>query len=117
MEEREMELEERAVRAGAGYTVGNYVIKGLAFLAVPVFTRLMSTAEFGTFGTFSALESILYLPAGLALHTPQMDMDLAELSQMDLAELSQMDLAEPPQMEAAKAGTICMCQKRCGSFF
>ena len=66
---REMELEERAVRAGAGYTVGNYLIKGLSFLAVPVFTRLMSTADFGTFGTFSALESILYLPAGLALHT------------------------------------------------
>ena len=64
-----MELEERAVRAGAGYTIGNYLIKGLSFLAVPVFTRLMSTADFGTFGTFSALESILYLPAGLALHT------------------------------------------------
>ena len=59
---------DKAVSAGIGYSIGNYLIKGIAFLSVPIFARLMSAAEFGLYGAFSAYESILYLAAGLAIH-------------------------------------------------
>ena len=40
----------RVIKAGIGYTVGNYLLKGINFLTVPIFTRLMSTVDYGTYG-------------------------------------------------------------------
>lgn len=59
----------KVAKAGAGYVVGNYLIKGLTFLSAPIFTRLLTTAEFGDFGTYSSFEGILYILVGLALHS------------------------------------------------
>lgn len=59
----------RVIKAGIGYTVGNYMLKGLSFLTVPVFSRLLSTSEYGIFNTYLAYQTILFLLIGLALHT------------------------------------------------
>lgn len=59
----------RVVKAGIGYTVGNYMLKGLSFLTVPIFSRLLSTADYGIFNTYLAYQTILFLLIGLALHT------------------------------------------------
>ncbi len=59
----------KVIRAGIGYTVGNYLLKGLTFLTVPLFSRLLSTAEYGVFNAYLAYQTILYLLVGLALHT------------------------------------------------
>lgn len=59
----------KALKAGIGYTIGNYLIKGISFLTVPIFARLLSPSDYGIFNTYLAYESILYLFVCLALHT------------------------------------------------
>lgn len=59
----------KAVKAGLGYTIGNYLLKGLSFLTIPVFTRVLSTADYGLYNTFVAYEGILFVLIGLAIHT------------------------------------------------
>ena len=58
----------RAIKAGVGYTVGNMFCKGLSFLSTFIFSRLLSTAEFGIYNTFSSYVSILAVVIGFALH-------------------------------------------------
>ncbi len=59
----------KAVKAGIGYTIGNFLIKGINFIAVPIFSRLMTTEEFGNYNTFISYDSFLYVFIGLALHS------------------------------------------------
>lgn len=59
----------RVIKAGAGYVIGNYMLKGISFITIPIFSRLMSTSDYGLFNTFVAYESILYIIIGLALHS------------------------------------------------
>ena len=56
------------VKAGIGYTVGNYLLKGISFFTLPLFIRLMTTADYGNFNTYVAYESIFSIFVGLALH-------------------------------------------------
>lgn len=57
----------RAVRAGLGYTVGNILVKGIAFLTLPLFARLMSTAQYGIYNTYAAYVSVLAVVVSLGL--------------------------------------------------
>ena len=57
------------VKAGLGYTIGNILIKGIAFLSLPLFSRLMTTAEFGVFNVFISFETILSVIVGMGMHT------------------------------------------------
>ena len=59
----------KAIKAGLGYTAGNILIRGLSFLALPIFSRLMDTDQFGIYNGFIAIDSILYVITGLALHS------------------------------------------------
>lgn len=59
----------KVVKAGIGYTIGNYLLKGLNFFSIPIFSRLMSTSDYGAYNTFVAYESIIYVVIGLALHS------------------------------------------------
>lgn len=56
-------------KAGIGYTIGNYLLKGLSFLTIPIFSRLLSAADYGTYNTYMAYEGILFIFIGLALHS------------------------------------------------
>lgn len=60
---------ENAVKAGIGYTISNYLLKGITFITLPLFTRLLPPNDYGIFNTYIAYESILYLIIGLTLHT------------------------------------------------
>lgn len=60
--------DKRYIKAGIGYTVANYFIKGLSFITLPIYVRLMSTADYGNFNTYVAYESMLSVVLGLALH-------------------------------------------------
>ena len=55
-------------KASIGYTIGNYFLKGIGFITVPIFSRLLTTSDFGIYNTFLAYEAILYLFIELALH-------------------------------------------------
>lgn len=59
----------KVVKAGVGYTIGNYMLKGLSFLTIPVFSRLLPPSEYGIFNSYLAYQTIVFLFIGLALHT------------------------------------------------
>ena len=59
----------KAIKAGIGYTVGNILIKGINFLTLPIFSRLLTTEEFGVYNVFASYEAILYVVVGLAIHS------------------------------------------------
>lgn len=59
----------KVIKAGAGYVVGNYLLKGITFLSAPLFTRLLEPAEYGDYNTFLSYEGILYIIIGIALHS------------------------------------------------
>ena len=52
------EMGKSAVKAGLWYTIGNIALKGCAFLTLPVFTRLLSTSDFGVYNAYIAYEQI-----------------------------------------------------------
>ena len=51
------------------YTVGNILIKGINFLTLPLFSRLLTTEEFGVYNVFASYEAILYVVVGLSIHS------------------------------------------------
>ena len=59
----------KVIRSGVGYIVGNYLIKGLSFLTIPIFTRLMTISDYGLFNIFVAYESFLSIFIGLAINS------------------------------------------------
>lgn len=61
--------ESKALRSGIGYTLGNVLIKGINFLTLPIFSRLLSPEEFGVFNIFTSYDAILFVLVGVALHT------------------------------------------------
>lgn len=60
------------LKAAFWYTVGNILIKGVSFLVLPIFTRLMSTHEYGIYSVYTSylmiFETIILL--GLASTVP-----------------------------------------------
>lgn len=58
----------RVVKAGAAYTIGNVLLKGIAFLTLPVFTRILTTEEFGLFNVYVSYETILTIFVGVCLY-------------------------------------------------
>ena len=65
-----------AVKAGIAYTIGDILIRGIHFLTLPVFSRLMTTAEFGVYNVFVSYESILFVIVGFALHSSLRSADI-----------------------------------------
>lgn len=62
-------MKSKVVKAGIGYTIGNYFLKGLSFLTLPIFSRLLTTEDYGNYNVFLAYESILALLIGVAIHS------------------------------------------------
>ena len=58
----------KALRSGIGYTVGNVFIKGINFLTLPIFSRILSQEEFGVYNVFVSYDAILFVIMGMALH-------------------------------------------------
>lgn len=59
----------KAVKAGAGYVIGNYMLKGITFLSAPIFSRLLSTEDFGIVSVYMSYEAIFSIIVGMALHS------------------------------------------------
>lgn len=55
------------VKASVWYTVGNVINKGVALLATPIFTRIMTEEQYGTFTIFQSWFSILIIFTSLNL--------------------------------------------------
>lgn len=59
----------KEIKAGIGYTVANILIKGISFVSLPIFSRLMSTAEYGLYNTYVAYEAIIAIFIGLGMYS------------------------------------------------
>lgn len=55
-------------KASFCYLIGNLFNKGLAFLTIPIFTRLLSTTDYGIINTYSSWAGILSMIVGFAMH-------------------------------------------------
>ena len=64
-----MSNSKNAVKAGAGYTIGNIFLKALNFLTLPIFSLILSESDYGIYSTFAAYESIFFILIGLAIHS------------------------------------------------
>ena len=64
-----IQIRRKTLAAGVGYTTSNLLLKGVAFLSIPIFTRLLTPADFGLYSVFVSYESILFLFVGLCLHS------------------------------------------------
>lgn len=56
------------VKASVGYTVSNILVKGISFITLPLFVRMMSVEDYGVYTTYVSYESILAIVIGLGLH-------------------------------------------------
>ncbi len=61
-------INKRASKAGLWNTIGNMLLKGCAFLTLPIFTRILSTSDFGIYNTYIAYEGLLAAVLGLGLY-------------------------------------------------
>lgn len=59
----------RVLKAGLGYTIGNYLLKGLSFFTIPIFTRLLTTQDYGKYNVFLSYENIIFVLIGFAIHS------------------------------------------------
>ena len=59
----------KVLKAGLGYMIGNMFIKGVAFITLPIFTRLLSTDDYGIYNTYGAYEAILAIVMGLGMYS------------------------------------------------
>ena len=57
-----------AAKAGLWYTIGNIILKGCVFFSLPVFTRLLSTEDFGIYNSYIAYENLISAVLGLGLY-------------------------------------------------
>lgn len=56
-----------AVKASLWFTICSILQKGISFITVPIFTRMLSTEEYGIISLFGAWQSILTIFATLNL--------------------------------------------------
>ena len=61
-------LNQKATRAGIYYTIANMFLKGCVFLTLPLFTRILSTNDFGIYNNYMAYEGLLSAILGLGLY-------------------------------------------------
>lgn len=56
-------------KAGLWYTICNFIFRGMAFFTAPIFNRLLSKGDLGSFGNYSSWISILIVLTSLDLAT------------------------------------------------
>lgn len=57
-----------ASKAGLWYTLGNILLKGCVFFTLPIFTRILSTKDFGIYNSYIAYENLIQAFLGLGLY-------------------------------------------------
>lgn len=58
----------KAIKAGIGYSIGNIFVKGIAFISIPIFARMLTVSDYGIYNTYNAYAQIMMILIGLGLH-------------------------------------------------
>lgn len=79
------EKQKAAGKSAVWYTFATFLTKGLGFITIPIFTRIMTTGEFGLFNNFAAWQIILLavfsLESYATLNRARLDMHGKELQE------------------------------------
>ncbi|NTQ27774.1 oligosaccharide flippase family protein [Enterococcus faecium] len=59
----------KLIRSSFWYTIGNFFIKGISFVTIPIFVNITSQAEYGLINNFTSFVSIFSLVVGLSLNS------------------------------------------------
>ena len=62
-------MSNKVIKAGLGYTIGNYLLKGITFFTIPIFARLLNPNDYGRYSVFASYEAMLFVVIGLAIHS------------------------------------------------
>ena len=65
----EKALNKKALKAAIMYIFNNFLVKAISILTVPIFSRILSTTEYGIVSNFQSWLSILTIIFSLDLHT------------------------------------------------
>ena len=63
-----MKNKNQVLNAGIWYIIGNMLLKGIFFLTLPIFTRILRTEDYGYYNTYMAYELIITGIIGLGLY-------------------------------------------------
>ena len=55
------------VKSGIWFTLCNFIQKGISFITIPIFTRIMSTQEYGSYSVYTSWYSLIAIFATLNL--------------------------------------------------
>ena len=58
-----------ALKSGIWFTLSNFIVRGMGFITTPIFTRVMTKAEYGEFNNYSTWLSICTIVVGLNLES------------------------------------------------
>lgn len=67
-----MKENEKSLKSGVWYTASNVLVKGIGFITTPIFTRLLTQAEYGEFSNFVSWISIMSIIITLVLNATLM---------------------------------------------
>lgn len=62
-------LNNKFLKSGLSYTIGNFALKGIGLITVPIFTAILSTSDYGKVNTYNAWLSIITIAIGLNLYS------------------------------------------------
>lgn len=63
------DFNKKAARAGIWYSVGNIMLKSIAFFTLPIFGRILSVYDFGVYNIYISYESIISSIIGLGFYS------------------------------------------------
>ena len=65
-------FQHKVIKSSVWYTFSNFFVRGVAFLSIPIFTRLLSTSDYGKISVFATYVAIFTVVASLGLtHSAQ----------------------------------------------
>lgn len=59
----------KVIKAATWYTISNMLLRAVSLITAPIFTRMLSTADYGIASNFTTWTSIIYCVTGLGLST------------------------------------------------
>lgn len=61
-------IKNKMIKAGSWYTLTNFFLKGLSFLTIPIFTRILTPSDYGVVSLYTTWLSFVIILIGLGLN-------------------------------------------------
>lgn len=65
--QKDNKLKTKALKAGTWYSISNILLRAVSIVTAPIFTRLLTTTDYGVVSNFSSWQNILVIFCGLGL--------------------------------------------------